>query len=852
MSEALTMTGSLNQSSMMQSTVEPELPKKRLTFLETHNETSDQEMQQKEDFLQTTCGKIDKRFSRFSVYNNGLGIEEFQKQNPALIRNHTEIKEEDESFISETAGGSRSNIFANEESQFQFQNHSLYRKEMENENIEGEEKKPEEISTLIRVKRATTTVASSGISNADINPKRDISKMSSDTENSVNTTLSEQDVLLFSRSSLTNSTTGGSNRKSLMSGGFRLSIMKEGLIQSRFQEELLNQALNSMSKSSLESSLLKSGLYRAEMGKSLIQMKSEIDYDTPGTQVMNKRASFDQNLIRSGQPELHIQTKDLQEAKSRLTPSSKITQGRPGGLKYPELSTIPEKTGDLHAFETSKEETMENFGMGEPNFQKAGHKGQQRNMFKKAKAVGSPITSGDKFLMENVPGKDLFMKKSRQKIEEIGYRDSTDINNTEQKSIINFYNHWKLQEEAAGHNKNNGKIEDSKNRFYDIQKEKIFKKRLNSLISNTPERESGDFDIFNADFDSSMLDSSHQSREQRNTLHSISTTSRNSNFSNQKNNEGFMSLLSETNRSSQDARNSMKSWGKGSQYSDRDSLFGGKMSLLSEKSRHSHSFFKKDTLISGSSGTYQNGQISVLGNKVMNQQRQKSMVVDKSFTKKLSIQDHRFGKDQRNSTADGRNIPSLKSQFSDNFTAGHGESRKSISDFRPRDIGAGGGFEMIQKRDENADFMFGKKSRSEKVNIGNEGQTPGKRHSNKDVIRTFDEDHFRGSLLIIKKSGSGYDRHRPNEEMSSKSEKNEVGKKTEAESSKTGKKPAKSGNYQNVETLIKDTKEREDIGINDSHQTLFDVSRDFPNSSENYLSNLLFNMGLIKSRYFRY
>ena len=844
MSEALTMTGSLNQSSMTQSKVEPELPKKRLTFLETHNETSDQEMQQKEDFLQTTCGKIDKRFSRFSVYNNGLGLEEFRKQNKALIRNHTEIQEEDESFISETGGGSRSNIFANEESQFQFQNHSLYRKEIENQDIAGEEKKPEEISTLIRVKRATTTVASSGISNADVTQKEDTSESSSDTGGPVSsrasTSLSEQDVLLFSRSSLTNSTAGGSTRKSLMSGGFRLSITKEGLIQSRFQEELLNQALNSMSKSSLESSLLKSGLYRAEMDKSLIQMKSEIDYPTAATQVTGKRASFDQNLIRSGQSDLHIQTKDLQEAKSRLTPSNKIAQGGPGGLKHPELSTIPEKSGDLHAFESSKEAHGDNFGMGEPSFKKDNNKGQQRNIFKKAGGVGSPITNGDKFLMENAPGKDLFMKKSRQKIEEIGYRDSTDINNAEQKSIINFYNHWKLQEEAAGHNKNNGKIQDSKNRFYDIQKEKIFKKRLNSLISNTPGRESGDFDIFNADFDSSMQDSNQLSRGARNTLYSISSTSRNSNFSNQKNNEGFMSLLSETNRSAQDARNSMKSWGKESQYSERDSLFGGKMSLLSEKSRHSHSFFKKNTLISDSSGKYENGRISVLGDKVMNQQRQKSMVVDKSFTKKLSIQNHRLGKNQRNSTANCRQIPSLKSQFSDNCMAGHGGSGKSISDFGPRDFGAERGLETIQKRDENTDFMFGKKSGSEKVNIGKDGQSQGKSHSNKDVIRTFDEDHFRGSLLIIKKSGGGYAKLKPDENIGTNSEKNEVGKTTQ--SSKPVTKPGESGNCQNVESLIRDTKEKTETGMNDSHQTLFDVSRDFQNSSEHYLSILLFNV----------
>lgn len=854
MSEARTMAGSLNQSTL--SSTEQNPPKKRLTFLESHNESQEQPNQElKEENLQTTCGKIEKRFSRFSVYNQGLQLEKFNQKNPVIKRNNTEIKEEDESCLSDTYERSNSNFFDHDESKFQFQNHSLYRQQVEDKFDQSKlsSQTPQaDKDTLITIKRATASRVSgiSNLQNEEPKPKKDVIDLSLSNSNT-HSHLSEQDIVLFSRSNLDSSTTdtASNNRKSILSGGFRLSIMKEDLIQSKFQEELLNQALQSMSKSSLETSLLKSGLYRNEFGKSLIKMDSDIDFKRGNTMTHEPRKSLQHPNCKSRLSALNINTDALRQLE--ISNSPKNRQRSPKNISPQQLSTIKEKKAELNPSIITPPSSTKSIESTTSN--------------PKTPTAQPVMSEADRYMMNNTPSQNLFLKKSKQRIEEIGYRDSTDINNTDQKSIIKFYNHWKLQEEADTHQQLSGKIEEKDKRFQDFDNNSAkvgekrltsedgndeMKNKLTSLISNPPSRDSGDFNIFNAEFDSSMVDSINKSKESRKTIKSLESASLKSNSVNHKANLGFMNLLSETQKSQSDGRNSLKSWGAQTQMSDRDSLFGGKMSLLSKNSVRTGSLIQQNSLISHASN--ENERISVIADKVLNQQNRNSLDYQRNFKKKLSIQTSgtRNRSISRSSTIKNSRIPKLKSQFSDNLSGLKNSEHKENNSFTDFINEKAQDAENSKKRENNM-FLYGYADDFSPVEKSEPIKNRG-RESIKEIIKTYDKENFRGSLLImnnsesksyfeneedslakgsqlliVKKKGGGFARLKSDQEV--------------AENKKSTEKVNANKNFQNINKLLGGKKsDPQDPKFQDNQKSIFEVQKDFPDSSENYLSNFFF------------
>lgn len=429
---------SLGQSSLWSS--ESENTKSKLVYLETHQEPSEEEMDNLEPLV---CGKIGVRASRFSVYGQGkLIIESLKAANPQIKSETEDIIEVDESSISHSA-------------------------------------------------------------------------------------MSKSEDLFFRASTLSNSIYKFDNYNSVSKDSKKITdsgIQGQDLGVSKYQEKLLNKALQSSSKFSLDSSALNPDSRNNSITISAFKVNKKID----------SRKSLDN---------------------PKNSPKQKISE------MNPKIKPVAGNDQECPGNKISEVEIQAN-------------------------------------KMENRKDPNAFMKKSKQKIEEITYRDSCDNTVDVNKSIIKFYEHWKLTTKKE----NQKGVPPGKTQFDSKTIKSNLKERLSSLISTNKSEESNDFDIFNAKFDSSLADSTlqsiHNSRNKRRNpsvksglsrqvkmrdLDQVPTKRKDLVFGqfvieDRTPEKEMNNLLSETIT----ITNSRKLSEDQTQLSDRESMFGGPLSLLSD------------------------------------------------------------------------------------------------------------------------------------------------------------------------------------------------------------------------------------------------------------------------------
>lgn len=186
-----------------------------------------------------------------------------------------------------------------------------------------------------------------------------------------------------------------------------------------------------------------------------------------------------------------------------------------------------------------------------------------------------------KKLEEENKMKKAFEKKVN-KIETPLYRDSCDVNVLKNKSVINFFNHWKLNEDENVNNKK----EKAKFKEFD-QENNIQKKSISQSVN------SGDFDIFDANFDSTIRESINSNSTNKsirklytNIQHkqSIFNQSDSENKSSNENYIPMFNLLSDKDESYKQSANTMTLLS-----SPRDSIFNNQLSILSEVDQNRNS-----------------------------------------------------------------------------------------------------------------------------------------------------------------------------------------------------------------------------------------------------------------------